>query len=197
MHSACHRRANRRYPLATRLQTYVSTCRRPLSVLSARAALHIYGSTAMEGHGRFSQFLSAGLAIGLIAHRLTHHDPGPHNGADKPNRPGSPSPPNQAVSERRTPRSGKLTVYRLVADAIRHFLEDDCTTMAAALAYYTTFSIAPLLLIIISIVGLVFGRQAVQHDIQNPDPRPDRSGAGRSSRRDGSKRWPAQLLRSS
>lgn len=38
--------------------------------------------------------------------------------------------------------------------------------MAAALAYYTTFSIAPLLLIIISIVGLVFGRQAVQHDTQ-------------------------------
>ena len=38
--------------------------------------------------------------------------------------------------------------------------------MAAALAYYTTFSIAPLLLIVISIVGLVFGRQAVQHQMQ-------------------------------
>jgi membrane protein len=45
-------------------------------------------------------------------------------------------------------------------------MDDDCMTMAAALAYYTTFSIAPLLLIIISIVGLVFGRQAVQHEIQ-------------------------------
>jgi membrane protein len=44
-------------------------------------------------------------------------------------------------------------------------MDDDGTTMAAALAYYTTFSIAPLLLIIISIVGLVFGRQAVQHQI--------------------------------
>ena len=39
-------------------------------------------------------------------------------------------------------------------------MDDDGTTMAAALAYYTTFSIAPLLLIVISIVGLVFGRQA-------------------------------------
>lgn len=45
-------------------------------------------------------------------------------------------------------------------------MDDDCMTMAAALAYYTTFSIAPLLLIIISIVGLVFGRQAVQHEVQ-------------------------------
>lgn len=39
-------------------------------------------------------------------------------------------------------------------------------TMSAAIAYYTTFSIAPLLLIVISIVGLVFGRAAVQHEIQ-------------------------------
>src|SRR5207253_2631331 len=38
--------------------------------------------------------------------------------------------------------------------------------MAAALAYYTTFSLAPLLLIVIGIVGLVFGRQAVQYEIQ-------------------------------
>lgn len=118
----------------------------------------------MERHGRFSQFLSAGIATGLIAHRLTHHDPGPHKGADKPTRLGSPSPPSQPASNR--PRSGKPTVYRLVADAIRNFIADDCVTMAAALAYYTTFSVAPFLLIIISIVGLVFGRQAVQHDIQ-------------------------------
>lgn len=46
------------------------------------------------------------------------------------------------------------------------FLDDDCATMGAAIAYYTTFSLAPLLLIVISIVGLVFGRQAVQHEIQ-------------------------------
>jgi len=55
---------------------------------------------------------------------------------------------------------------RLVSTAVSRFLDDDGTTMAAALAYYTTFSIAPLLLIVISIVGLVFGRQLVQHRIQ-------------------------------
>lgn len=38
--------------------------------------------------------------------------------------------------------------------------------MAAALAYFTTFSIAPLLLIVIGIVGVVFGHKVVQQDIQ-------------------------------
>jgi membrane protein len=56
--------------------------------------------------------------------------------------------------------------FQLVSRSVNRFMDDDCTTMAAALAYYTTFSIAPLLLVIISIVGLIFGRQAVQHEIQ-------------------------------
>src|SRR5262245_63725377 len=35
-------------------------------------------------------------------------------------------------------------------------------TRGAAIAYYTTFSLAPLLLLVISIAGLVFGREVVQ-----------------------------------
>ena len=37
--------------------------------------------------------------------------------------------------------------------------------MGAALAYYTLFSIAPLLLIVISIAGLVFGEDAARGEI--------------------------------
>src|SRR3954469_11402262 len=37
--------------------------------------------------------------------------------------------------------------------------------MGAALSYYTLFSIAPLLMIVISIAGLVFGREAAQGEI--------------------------------
>lgn len=58
---------------------------------------------------------------------------------------------------------GKL---QLVSKAINRFFDDDCTTMAAALAYYTTFSMAPLLLIVIAIVGLIVGRNVVQYQIQ-------------------------------
>jgi membrane protein len=38
-------------------------------------------------------------------------------------------------------------------------------TLGAAVAYYTVFSLAPLLLTIVSLAGLVFGRQAVQNQI--------------------------------
>jgi membrane protein len=56
--------------------------------------------------------------------------------------------------------------FQLLSKSVGRFKDADGTTMAAALAYYTTFSIAPLLLIVISIVGLVFGRQAVQHQVE-------------------------------
>jgi membrane protein len=39
-------------------------------------------------------------------------------------------------------------------------------TLGAALAYYTVFSLAPLLLTVISIAGLALGRESVQHSIQ-------------------------------
>jgi membrane protein len=56
--------------------------------------------------------------------------------------------------------------FELLKKAINRFLDDDCTTLGAAIAYYTTFSIAPLLLIVIAVVGLIFGREAVQHQVQ-------------------------------
>ncbi len=48
---------------------------------------------------------------------------------------------------------------------VNRFL-DGCMINAAGLAYYTTFSLPPLLLIIISVVGLAVGRQAIQHQIE-------------------------------
>ena len=50
--------------------------------------------------------------------------------------------------------------------AIKEFIEDDCQTLAAALAYYTIFSLPPLLFIIIVVAGFVVGREAVQAAIQ-------------------------------
>jgi membrane protein len=55
---------------------------------------------------------------------------------------------------------------QLIYRAGSQFMDDDCTTMAAALAYYATFSLAPLLLIVISIVGTIFGHQVVQQEVQ-------------------------------
>lgn len=51
------------------------------------------------------------------------------------------------------------TVLRKAASA---WIDDHAQSMGAALSYYTVFSIAPLLLIAISVAGLVFGRDAAQ-----------------------------------
>jgi len=50
-------------------------------------------------------------------------------------------------------RAGLISKLQLLSEAITRSMDDNCTTMAGALAYYTTFSIAPLLLIVISIAG--------------------------------------------
>lgn len=53
-------------------------------------------------------------------------------------------------------------LWPVARDAARKWGEDRATTLSAGLSYYTIFSIAPLLIIIISVAGLVFGQQAVQ-----------------------------------
>ena len=53
-------------------------------------------------------------------------------------------------------------LWSLVKQSINAWLEDRAPSMGAALAYYTAFSIAPLLIIAIAVAGLVFGRDAAQ-----------------------------------
>jgi membrane protein len=52
--------------------------------------------------------------------------------------------------------------WALFREAVNGWLDDRAASMGAALAYYTAFSIAPLLIIAIAIAGLVFGRDAAQ-----------------------------------
>ncbi len=53
-------------------------------------------------------------------------------------------------------------LWRLAREAFDGWLEDFAPSMGAALAYYTMFSIAPLLVIVIAVAGLAFGEQAAQ-----------------------------------
>src|SRR5262245_7673346 len=55
---------------------------------------------------------------------------------------------------------------RYLRQVVSKFTDDDCPTMAAALAYSTLFSLPPLLLILISVAGLALGRGAVEGGIQ-------------------------------
>jgi membrane protein len=56
-------------------------------------------------------------------------------------------------------------VWALVRDAVTAWIEDGATSMGAALAYYTLFAIAPLLLISISLAGLLFGEEAARGEV--------------------------------
>lgn len=55
------------------------------------------------------------------------------------------------------------SVLALVKEAFSEWKEDNASRLAASLAYYTTFSISPLLVLIIAVAGLLGSRQAV-HD---------------------------------
>ena len=52
--------------------------------------------------------------------------------------------------------------WTLVATAVRGWIDDRAGSMGAALAYYTAFSLAPLLIIVIAVAGIVFGHDAAQ-----------------------------------
>jgi membrane protein len=55
--------------------------------------------------------------------------------------------------------------YDISRRAIAAWIEDRAPSMGAALAYYTLFSMAPLLLIVISLAGLMFGAEAARGEI--------------------------------
>lgn len=57
-------------------------------------------------------------------------------------------------------------MFGMIKAAFSDFSEDDCPTQAAALSYYTVFSLPPLLVLIIVLASLIFDPAAVQQAIQ-------------------------------
>jgi membrane protein len=57
------------------------------------------------------------------------------------------------------------TTRRLLQETLKEWNQDNAPQMAAALAYYTLFSIAPLLIVAIAIAGFIFGEQAARGEI--------------------------------
>jgi membrane protein len=55
--------------------------------------------------------------------------------------------------------------WKMLKDTALSFIEDEALTRGAAIAFYTATSIAPILLIVIAIAGLVFGQEAAQNAI--------------------------------
>lgn len=55
---------------------------------------------------------------------------------------------------------------QLLKDTFKGFSEDDCPTMAAALSYYTVFSLPPLLVLLLTILGAVMDPQDIQGNLE-------------------------------
>lgn len=55
--------------------------------------------------------------------------------------------------------------YQLVKKSVNAWINDYAPSMGAAISYYTVFSIAPLMIIVIAVAGFVWGREAVQGEI--------------------------------
>ncbi len=56
-------------------------------------------------------------------------------------------------------------LWKLIRTSVSSWIDDFAPSMGAAISYYTVFSIAPLLLIVIAVVGFFFGREAAQGQI--------------------------------
>ena len=56
-------------------------------------------------------------------------------------------------------------IWNLIRKSVAAWVDDYAPSMGAALAYYTLFSIAPLLMIAIAVAGLAFGQEAARGEI--------------------------------
>lgn len=59
----------------------------------------------------------------------------------------------------------KNSVWLLFKTTVTQWFEDQPFQLASSLSYYTLFSLAPLLIIVIAVAGLAFGRAAAQQQI--------------------------------
>lgn len=99
--------------------------------------------------------LSAAIAPKRNQRALPMVIPQPVGAAQKP-----------AASATAVPQGNWLSQQlQLIKAAVKAWMADYAPSMGAALSYYTLFSIAPLLIVVIAVAGMVFGREAAQGEI--------------------------------
>lgn len=58
-------------------------------------------------------------------------------------------------------------VVHTIKKTFQQFIDDDCMSMAAGLAYYTVFALPPLLVILVTIGSAIFEREQVEHALES------------------------------
>ena len=117
-------------------------------------AAGVYGGNG-AGHLDVDSSTAAEISTGAVQTRERH---------DHPNEPHQSVPGGSGTSWKQLLLNRKA-VWALLKETISNWSADRVPSLGAALAYYTMFSIAPLLVIAIAVVGLAFGTQAAQSTI--------------------------------
>src|SRR5690606_34495151 len=124
---------------------------------TAFAAARVWNRQAGEPLPLGNVVRAAGTALGEIA------IPG-ESARRRRRRPARRTASDDARHAPAAPR-GVRGFYRLLVDTVSRWIADFAPSMGAALSYYTLFSLAPLLLIIVSVAGLVFGEEAARGEV--------------------------------
>lgn len=59
-------------------------------------------------------------------------------------------------------RLGHWSAWQMAKDTVMGFIADNCLSRGAAISYFTIFSLAPILVVVIAIAGFVFGDDAAR-----------------------------------
>ncbi|GAB4025581.1 hypothetical protein GCM10028809_06980 [Spirosoma gilvum] len=66
-----------------------------------------------------------------------------------------------ATPPTKPPKGFLANAWVVLRDAFNGFLDDRCLKLSASLAYYTIFSLAPLLVLMIALAGIFLGEEAI------------------------------------
>jgi uncharacterized BrkB/YihY/UPF0761 family membrane protein len=58
-----------------------------------------------------------------------------------------------------------MSAWKTLKDAVSGYIAHEALTRGAAIAFYTVTSLAPVLVIVVAIAGLVFGQDAVRSNV--------------------------------
>lgn len=92
----------------------------------------------------------------------THHPPQP---IDLPHDIPSVMPPDTSSAPFPAPLPPMLRLRTALVNSVTEWIDQRCASKGAALAFYTLFSMAPVLVLVIAIAGEVFGVEAAQGEI--------------------------------
>src|SRR5205085_9041903 len=89
--------------------------------------------------------------------------------APVPVKPDAPAAAPAQPAFKPVPEGSFLTrAWHLIKAAVSSWIDDFAPSMGAAPSYYTVFSLAPMLLIVIGVAGLVFGADPARGETATP-----------------------------